>query len=402
MKNSNTYQGQMVWRVAAAPICALMVILCVSACQTKREGASEAGNTKLEGNAQGNSQGRSQAVGVTPSDETRVFRGAINGTYRIEMRLVRAGDRLSGTYAYENVGTNINLAGTIDGQGKFTLQESDSGGNQTGVFKGEWKESESDPGAMLDGTWTKANKGEELTFYLVEQHVDPGSGLKAVAKQIREENKKKKYTLDAEYPQLEGSTSANVEKFNREVSGLITREVEEWRKDAGVDPAEEDDGSETMGDEMFIRYDVMLADSDLASIAFNISVYEHGAAHPSGYSKVVNYDLKNGRWLKLADLFQPGANYLETISSYSINDLKRQSKKGGEDEPLLDDQSIEEGASAKADNYQSWNITRKGLLVTFDAYQVGPYAAGPQTVLVPYAALKGIIRPDAPLAAFIK
>ena len=396
------YEGQMMGKVTATLFFAVIVILGASACQTKREGASEAGNTKQESNAQGNSQSMSQAGGVAPSDETKLFRGEIGGKYRIEMRLVRAGDRLSGTYAYEKVGTNISLSGTIDEKGKFTLQESDSGGNQTGVFKGEWRESESDPGAMLDGTWTKANKGEELTFYLIEQHVDPGSGLKVVAKQIKEENKKKKYTLNAEYPQLEGSTSPNVEKFNREVSGLITREVDEWRQGAGTDPSEEDYNSEMADDEMFIRYDVMLANSDLASIEFNISVYEHGAAHPSGYSKVVNYDLKNGRSLKLADLFQPGANYLETISSYSINDLKRQSKKGGEDEPLLDDESIEEGASAKADNYQSWNITRKGLLVTFDAYQVGPYAAGPQTVVVPYAALKGIIRPDGPLAAFIK
>jgi hypothetical protein len=122
-------------KVMRSVICALVATLCISACQTKREGAQEAGNAKQESNAQSNSQSMSQAVGVAPSDETRVFRGSIDYKYKIEMRLVRAGDRLSGTYAYEKVGTNINLSGTIDGKGNFTLRESDNGGNQTGEFR---------------------------------------------------------------------------------------------------------------------------------------------------------------------------------------------------------------------------------------------------------------------------
>ncbi|MGB7924961.1 MAG: RsiV family protein, partial [Pyrinomonadaceae bacterium] len=77
-------------------------------------------------------------------------------------------------------------------------------------------------------------------------------------------------------------------------------------------------------------------------------------------------------------------------------------KEAGPDESLFDDATIEEGAAAKEDNYGSWNITRKGLLITFDAYQVGPYAAGPQWVVVPYSALKEIIRADGPLAPFVK
>jgi hypothetical protein len=47
-------------------------------------------------------------------------------------------------------------------------------------------------------------------------------------------------------------------------------------------------------------------------------------------------------------------------------------------------------------------ITKKGLWITFDPYQVAAYAAGPQTVLVPYSALKDIIKPDGPVATFAK
>ena len=56
----------------------------------------------------------------------------------------------------------------------------------------------------------------------------------------------------------------------------------------------------------------------------------------------------------------------------------------------------------KEENYRSWNITPKGLQITFDDYQVTPHAAGPQQVLVPYATLKALIDPAGPLAEFIK
>ncbi|HXR98967.1 MAG TPA: RsiV family protein, partial [Pyrinomonadaceae bacterium] len=60
------------------------------------------------------------------------------------------------------------------------------------------------------------------------------------------------------------------------------------------------------------------------------------------------------------------------------------------------------GAAAKADNYQGWTITKRGLGIYFDPYQVGPYAAGPQFVLVPYSDLKDLINPDGPVGQFAK
>jgi hypothetical protein len=42
------------------------------------------------------------------------------------------------------------------------------------------------------------------------------------------------------------------------------------------------------------------------------------------------------------------------------------------------------------------------LWIIFDPYQVGPYAAGPQYVLVPYSTLKDIIKSDGPVGALAK
>jgi hypothetical protein len=132
-------------------------------------------------------------------------------------------------------------------------------------------------------------------------------------------------------------------------------------------------------------------------VQFDVGSYYQGAAHPNSNTEVLNYDLKNGKQLKLADLFKPGAKYLQTLSTYCIADLKKQSKDKGTE--LFEDQ-IKEGAGPTAKNYESWTITRRGLGINFDSYQVGPYAAGPQFVMVPYSALKEIIKPDGPIGTF--
>ena len=385
-------------KIITSLVYALCLLCLQAACARKTERAEDA-SSRQETSSAGSSQSMSQAGGVAPSDEMRLFRGEV-GEHRVEMRLARVGSSLTGTYAYDKVGTNINLNGAIEGKGDFTLAETDASGKQTGSFKGKWVEQ--GPVASLEGTWTKTGAKEGLSFYLTEQHINFSPPLKFVVKAIKEEDKEKRYTLAAEYPQIEGSSDANVVRFNTEVRGFVTKEVNEWRGEAGVEPDEEVSGADqTMGDDLTIRYDSRLATNDLVSIEFWVSTYEHGAAHPMTYSKVVNFDLKNRHWLGLADLFRPGADYLNTIASYAINDLKRQNKEAGE-EAMLNDDDIEDGAAAKAENYQSWNLTPKGLMITFDAYQVGPYAAGPQFALVPYAALKEIIRTDGPLASFVK
>jgi hypothetical protein len=205
------------------------------------------------------------------------------------------------------------------------------------------------------------------------------------------------YEIDARYPQLTGGSNPNFEKFNQAVRASVTKKVTSFKKDMEPEDKEEPRPEGSMGSDLNVSYDVALAQDDLISIEFSVGSYYQGAAHPNTFTEVVNYDLKNGKQLKLADLFKPGSKYLQSIASYCIADLKKQAK----DKGLLD-QEIVKGASASAKNYQSWTITKKGLGINFDAYQVGPYAAGPQFVLVPFSALKDVINPEGPVGQFAK
>ncbi len=347
------------------------------------------------------SQYQSAAGGTTPVGSSKYFKGSIGSTLGLQMKLVREGEKLTGSYFYQKVGTPIILSGTIDKNGNVVLDEFDSGGHQTGIFKGVWSEDENGLIA-ISGNWTKPNSDKKTAFSLHEEPIEFSTGVEIVAKRIKENNKKLKYEIDAVYPQLTGSGSANYEKFNQTIRGVVTKKVAAFKTDQAPSPDDPPPTElESLGSDLNVAYTIALAKDDLISVVLEVSDYEAGAAHPNSYSEVMNFDLKNGKLLKLADLFQPGSKYLQAISAYSIADLKKQGKQG-QDSMLEDDDWIQRGAGPDAENYGNWTIGKKGVGIIFDPYQVASYAAGPQHVLVPFSALKGLIKTDGPLAPFVK
>jgi hypothetical protein len=338
--------------------------------------------------------------GITPASDPKYFKGSIGSTLGLQMKLVREGDRLSGTYFYQKVGTKIDVRGTIDGGNNVVLEEFDAKGKQTGVFKGIWKTGGNGQ-IEIAGDWTKPNSSKSTAFTLEQEPIEFTNGVEIIARQIKENNKKLKYEIDADYPQITGSTDPNIEKFNQAARGLVTRQVSGFLKQMAESAGEENPAGSEVGSDLGAGYTIALAKDDLISVRFDIGGYYAGAAHPNSYSDVINFDLRNGKQLKLSDLFKPGAKYLQALSTYSVQDLKKQSKQKGED-GMLDDDWIQRGAGPDANNFRSWTITKNGLGINFDSYQVGPYAAGPQYVLVPYSVLKEIIKPDGPVAQFVK
>ena len=341
--------------------------------------------------------------GLAPPPATKYFKGSIGSSLDLQMKLVRSGDQLTGSYYYQKIGKRIDLRGTIDKDSNVVLEEFDADGKQTGVFKGIWNLKAEDGMVTIAGNWSKPpgskDEDKKTAFSIHEEPISFTGDADIATKQIKESNKKLVYEIDAQYPQINGGNNPNFEKFNQTMRASVLKEVGAFKKEMKPKPDEEPRPENSMGSYLNMSYKIGLAQDDLVSISFDIGSYYQGAAHPNSYSQSVNYDLKNGKALKLADLFKPGAKYLQSLSSYCITDLKKQSK---EHSGSLDDSSINDGASPAAKNYRSWTITKKGLGINFDAYQVGPYAAGPQFVLVPYSALKDIINPDGPVGQLAK
>ncbi|HEV7797448.1 MAG TPA: DUF4163 domain-containing protein, partial [Pyrinomonadaceae bacterium] len=239
--------------------------------------------------------------GVTVPAETKFFKGSIGSATGLQMKLVREGEKLSGSYSYQKIGKKIDVRGNVDQGGNVTLEEFDTSGKQTGVFTGVLKQDE-DGAIEISGNWSKPGSDKKTAFSLHQQPIEFSSGVEIVSKQIREKNKKLKYEIDAQYPQLSGSMDPNYEKFNQTVRSLITRKVNEFKKeitptaaDEAAPNSENSPPDESMGSDITISYGVALAKDDLISIEFTVSSYSAGAAHPNSYTEVVNFDLKNGK-----------------------------------------------------------------------------------------------------------
>jgi hypothetical protein len=251
---------------------------------------------------------------------------------------------------------------------------------------------------VLEGDWKKPadSYSQSFGFYAVEQIVEFTGGAKFITKTINEKDASKRSESFAQYPEISGVAEKSAAKFNSLIKDRVTQFTNSYKKQLSDYSAEDiKDLPETMGLENYISYNVVLANNDLASVV--LSNYEFlGGAHGMTVYSTVNYDLKNNKELKLADIFEPNSDYVKAISDYSIAELK---KSLGE---MQDEEMINDGAGAKADNFSNWNLTKKGLMFTFEAYQVAAYAAGTQTVIIPFEKLKDVLRKDGPVAPFAR
>jgi hypothetical protein len=343
------------------------------------------------------------AGGPAVIGQARFFKGSIGNSSTLQMKLIRDGEQVTGSYYYHKAGGSIQLKGTVDKAGNLSLDEFDNSLKQTGSFKGSWTKDNETGLDNIAGNWSKPGSDKKTAFSLHEEPIALTGGAEVVAKQIKETNKKLNYKIDISYPEIAAPLDDRFNKLNQASKELVSRTVAQFKRERAEAAAEAQTSDPSTLSELTSDlsgdYVIALADDNLVSIYYDIGGYAAGAAHGSSSSYVLNYDVKSGKLLKFADLFKPGANYLPLISAYCITDLKKQSKNH---EDSLPDDMIQSGAGPDAGNFKSWTITRKGLSIDFDAYQVGPYAAGPQTVLVPYAALKDLINPAGPLAEFVK
>ncbi len=216
--------------------------------------------------------------------------------------------------------------------------------------------------------------------------VEIGNGGKIVSKSFEEKDEKRGYEISAEFPEIIGINSAAVLKFNSAAKLKAMDEISNFRK--SLDELEEMQSNlaeeRRTGNYFELGYSVIFADADFVSISFGSGRYT-GGAHPNSSSYSLNFDLKNGRELSLSDLFLENSNYLSAISDFAITDLEKQLESP-------DDDWIRRGAGPKLENFKSWTLSKEGLNLIFDQYQVAAYVYGPQEVLIPFANLRNVLR----------
>ena len=201
---------------------------------------------------------------------------------------------------------------------------------------------------------------------------------KLITKRIQETNAKAFYEIDVKYPAINSTAPAWV-VFNALAESQAKEAIAAFKKDvasAGVFTAT---GVPTHS--LTVGWESYRVTNDFVSVRSTIGVYMAGAAHPNYGSRTINFDPRTSKALALGDLFkQVNTDYLGALSVYCKRVLTRQ---GRFDFP--------EGADPKPANYANWNMGRFNLLISFDPYQVTPYAAGRVECEVPLRSLRTLL-----------
>jgi len=116
----------------------------------------------LSGCRQNEAESNEESKNEVTQDFTKTFRGAINDSYKITLNIKRFGSELSGDYHYDGHSSSLKLQGQIDESGSFTLNEFNSKGSMTGIFRGKLDD------GRATGQWLKPDGSTTYNFSFSE------------------------------------------------------------------------------------------------------------------------------------------------------------------------------------------------------------------------------------------
>ncbi len=238
--------------------------------------------------------------------------------------------------------------------------------------------------ALINSRTLAAVVGNDLIYFETDKSMSEGD-LVIESTMQAESSEKPLYEIHAQIPVLKKEKS---EKFNQAAQSIIQNELNDFRE--GFVNYEVPPEMANYRSFMWIGYDVPLLTEELISIRFTVDYMMAGAAHPGHHFRVFNYDLKNDEPISPDETLMNSTQMLKFLSEACLKSLDKP------DFPLFP-----EGLEPKYSNFQNWNLTKTGLRISFDPYQVAPYAAGPQEVIIPYADIKELVRPDSAVGAFV-
>jgi hypothetical protein len=121
----------------------------------------------------------------------------------------------------------------------------------------------------------------------------------------------------------------------------------------------------------------------IASLIFDDYVFT-GGAHGTTYRQADNWNITNGTRFKLSDFFPDAIDYKKYLLNHVLITIKEQMANGEGAFFIGDMESLE-----KVFDEKYFYVTNEGLIIYFQQYEIGPYALGIPTFLIPYA--EGII-----------
>jgi hypothetical protein len=227
-----------------------------------------------------------------PPAFSKTFSGTIDGKYGITMNLVSKGNEISGSYFYNKVKQPIAIAGSINAEGKFTMEETDATGKVTGIFEGTlFSDTE------LTGKWSKPDSDKQLPFSL---KVADQAALSSAAVDVLEHSFSvpgKDFVAEFSFPTVKGNiNAAALKKINQQLS--IQHLTEETEEEIKKNFTECNCG--LVNSQFVVNY-------NQASILSITVLSEWVAAYSSHSSKFINIHTLSGDPIKIEQVLKPSA-----------------------------------------------------------------------------------------------
>lgn len=142
------------------------------------------------------------------------------------------------------------------------------------------------------------------------------------------------------------------------------------------------------GFDVSILTNVITNTNNVLCVHLNFDTYSFGAAHPFAFSHFLNFNLGTGNVIKLDELMQPG--YKSKLTEIAEKNFIHQN---GEEGWHISEQN-------KFQLSDDFAITEKGLLFSYNPYDIGPYVMGAPDVLINYEEISSLIKKDGLLKKF--
>jgi uncharacterized protein len=193
------------------------------------------------------------------------------------------------------------------------------------------------------------------------------------------------YEIDARYPRFDGR-DADFSDVNKAFAAQAHAGAESATPPADISTGHSQIWTYEQGFELFRP--------GLHGLSVATSFYSFtGGAHGASGLIATLVDLRTGRSVAPADVFQDAVPWQRTLSDIARDDLKRQfvERPGFADalEPAKFDKLMKD-----PDRYL---FKAFALELIFNQYDVAPYASGMYRVVIPYARFNSMLRPGAPV-----
>ncbi len=345
-----------------------------------------------------------------PDYAYKQFEGTINGNLPISCIIMRKDTCITGYYFYHSQKHPIQLSGNIDKNYQLKLYEyievltpngldirktgEFAGKWENGVWKGSWKNEKnnfpfelkeaSPPGSaaisvnFTEKKYNSEKKGNAEISYLTIKVASCGTEATKKAINIDMEN-----TLLAEYSP-EGGTPTRAESIEK----MMDEFIEGYKK-------EEDNMDSALGYTSNTEQFIEMNHGNILCIG-QLDYLYMGGAHGSSASSYYNYDLRSGKKITLKDLLVAG--FEKSLNPLAEKYFRVQNE-------IPPGKSLEEEgyfwgeAFSLTDNFA---LQPDGILFEYNPYEIAAYYRGTSQVLIPYSAIKNLIKPGSVLEEYIR